>query len=101
MHRSDFLKLLKQDFPQLTKEINKQEGLLHYEMNVFHQFAQKLILDKDVDRIKKAFRLADICYANGNKALKNAIDVSFLEGLKLKNHNWAWEIFPESLKKYI
>lgn len=101
MHRSEFLKLLKQEFPQLRENINGEEGLLHLEMNVFHLYVQELLLKKDIDNVQKAFLLANDAFIKGNRKLKNAIDVSFVEGLKLKNQKWAWKIFPEPLKNYI
>jgi hypothetical protein len=40
---------------------------------------------------------------NGDKKLKNAIDVSFVEGLDfVTSHNvysWAWQMMPDVLKK--
>jgi hypothetical protein len=99
MHRSEFLKLLKKDFPHLRESVNKEFGLLHLEMTVLHCYVQELIQKKDINQVKKAFNLVNIGYEKGHSKLRNAIDVSFVEGLKLKNHTWAWKLLPEPLKK--
>jgi hypothetical protein len=43
LHRSIFPKELKSAFPQLKDDINTQYGLLHLEMHVFADFAQRCI----------------------------------------------------------
>ncbi len=99
MHRSEFLRELKKTFPELREDINAQEGLIHLEMNVFHKFAQDAIDENNLELLNQIFFLADKFYRNGNSKLKNAIDVSFVEGLKFKNRKAAWKIMPETLKK--
>ena len=45
LHRSIFLKELKNTFPQLTDKINAQYGLLNLEVHVFVDFAQRCVAD--------------------------------------------------------
>ena len=99
MHRSDFLKQLKQLFPSLRNEINQEYGLLHCEMAVFHNHVQDLIKRDRRDEVGKAFTFAHHCYTHGNNALKKAIDVSFVEGLELKDFKWAWNLLPTQLQE--
>jgi len=99
MHRSEFLKTLKNEFPKLKNEINKQRGMLHLEMNVFHNFAQEQLLNHDENILGKCFQLANMFYINGSNKLQEAVDVSFVEGLAFEGNEWAWKIFPVNLKK--
>lgn len=103
MHRSDFLKALKEDFPNLTEVVNRQKGLLHFEVGEFRKFTQDAIRSGDTERTTKCFSLAERAYLNGNEALKNAIDVSFVEELEFNRDDesgkHAWEILPPTLKK--
>ncbi len=99
MHRSDYLKQLKLLFPSLRNEINQEYGLLHGEMTVFHNHVKDLIKRDKRDEVGKAFTFANQCYTYGNKALKNAIDLSFVEGLELKEFKWAWKLLPAKLQE--
>ncbi len=104
MHRSEFLKELKEKFPDLTNDINQEYGQLHFEVNVMRKRAQKAIYDGDRKSLDLLFNLASIGYEKGNSDLKDAIDVSFVEPLEFKetkknNYKWAWESMPETLKQ--
>ncbi|WP_434777595.1 DUF7674 family protein [Neisseria sp. Ec49-e6-T10] len=100
LHRSDFLRELKETFPELTKDINKQGGLLHFEMTVFSLFVEQQIKQKNQDIVLNCFQLADKFYRLGNSKLKNAIDVSFLEPLLiLKTEKWAFDLLPQTSKQ--
>src|SRR5689334_17394490 len=99
LHRSIFLKELKSVFPELTKGVNAEYGLLHLEMHVFARFAQRAITDRDVDKVRLCFELADKCYKEGTVQLSNAIAVSFVEHLDFQKAQWAWELLDPSLKK--
>jgi hypothetical protein len=47
MHRSEFLKLLKERLPDLRMPVNQHKGLLHFEMDVLRKFAQRAIFEGD------------------------------------------------------
>ncbi|TAL30609.1 MAG: hypothetical protein EPN97_12400 [Alphaproteobacteria bacterium] len=104
VHRSEFLKQLKATFPAVELEINKEQGLLHFEMAVFRRLVQQLIDSGDREQVTKAYKLAEWAYENGNDDLKNAIDVSFVEELNFndtKKHKrqWARSLLPCTLAK--
>ena len=104
VHRSEFLKRLKETFPEVTPEVNKEEGLLHFEMRAFRKLVQQLIDSGDRERIAMAYGLAEWAYENGSDNLKNAIDVSLIEELNFddtKKHKrqWAHAMLPATLAK--
>jgi hypothetical protein len=104
LDRSVLLKELKQEFPELTSLINAEQGLLHFEVGVFYQFTQSLINDGDKEKVKRCFNIANNYLMNGDNKVKNAISVSYAECFDFKNtkkqiREWAWEIYPELLKK--
>ena len=103
MHRSEFLKLLKHRLPELRQPANQQEGLLHFEVDELRKCAQRAIFDGNRASLEICFRLAEEAYVSGDKNLKDAIDVSFVEGLDFatdhNSYSWAWEMMPDVLKK--
>ena len=103
-HQSQFIKEVKTVFPELTSDINADQGLLHLEMEVIRKFAQHLIDTGQREKLVKCFSLVEQFNRSGNAKLKDAIDVSFVEDLnfsatKKKSREWAWELFPNSLKE--
>ena len=102
MDRSEFLRRLKEHFPELKPVVNKQEGLLHFEMEAFGNYAQRAIYDGDKQRLKKCFEFAREVYVQGDADLQKAIDISFVERLEFKTpqhtHGWAWGMLPDILK---
>jgi hypothetical protein len=106
VHRSQFLQSLKELFPDLIPEINQQQGSIYFEMAVFRRYCTQCIFHDDREAIEKCYNLAEKVYLNGNKSLRNAIDVEFVEGLEfvkdtqksIQPNVWAWERFPDSLK---
>jgi hypothetical protein len=98
LHRSIFLKELKDTFPRLTDEINAQYGLLHLEMHAFSGFAQCCIADNDVAKVRLCFMIAEKYCNGGNADMRTAIVVSFVEHLDLRKAQWAWDLLGPSLK---
>lgn len=98
MHRSEFLKELKSLFPELREPINREKEELHFEMTVLHVFAQKLIREQNEIELAKVFKLANKAAVQGNNRLKEAIDLSFVEGLNFKGRKSAWEAMPVELQ---
>ncbi|MGY8637335.1 hypothetical protein RAD15_33195 [Bradyrhizobium sp. 14AA] len=99
LHRSVFLKELKDTFPDLRSEINAQHGLLHLEVGVFAGFVQRAIALGNAKDVALCFKLAEKYHREGNDQLRNAIGVSFVEHLNLGNAKWAWELLGPILKK--
>jgi hypothetical protein len=103
MHRSEFLKLLGDRLPQLRRPVNQHKGLLHFEMDELRKFAQRAIFEGDRSSLEICFRLADEIHTKGDKELRDAVDVSFVEPLDfVTDHNsfvWAWEMMPKTLQR--
>ena len=100
--RSLLLRDLKAAFPQITSELNAERGQLHFEVEVFRRLAQRAIFDGDRDLAAQCFSLAAVYLSEGNSAVRNAIDVSFVEPMEFgsppNERRWAWDAFPEVLK---
>ena len=104
LHRSQFIKEIKENWPELTSAINAEDGLLHLEMAVIRQFAQHLIDTGNRENLVCCFSIVEKYQIGGNPHLQNAIDVSFVEDLDFKDtkrhqRGWAWELLPGNLKK--
>lgn len=103
LHRSQFIKEIKDTWPHLAEAINAEQGLLHLEIAVVRKFAQDLIASGDRQALAQCFAIIEKYEAGGNKSLRNAIDVSLIEDLEFsdtKKHarRWAWDMLPASLK---
>jgi len=98
-HRSIFLKELKETFPQLRAPINAQYGLLHLEIHVFADFVQHAIAEADRETVRLSLMMAERYFCAGSAHLSNAIFVSFLEHLDLREARWAWDLLGQSLKQ--
>ena len=104
LDRSEFLKELKEQFPELTSSINSEGGLSTFEMDVFCQFTQEMINQGEKEIVIRCFDIADKYYSQGNNKFKNVIATCFVEGLDFKNtkkniREWSWELFPQCLKE--
>jgi hypothetical protein len=99
LHRSEFLRELKESFPALKDEVNSRDGLLHLEMHVFRDFVQRCIAGGDIEKVRRSFLIAERYCVGGNAAMKNAIGVSFVEHLDFQQAQWAWDLFGPTLKK--
>ncbi len=104
LHRSQFIKEIKDTFPHLATDINAENGLLHLEIAVVRRFAQELMDGGDRDALARCFAIMQKYEAGGNARMRNAIDVSFVEDLDFRDttkrqRRWAWEILPSSLKE--
>jgi hypothetical protein len=102
VHRSEFLEELKTNFPEITQEINKQDGLLGFEIDCFRLFTQMLIDSGDRERLLKAYKIAEWAYKNGDDKLRALIDTNFLEDMNFKDSKkhqrmWARQLLPPSL----
>jgi hypothetical protein len=104
LHRSQFLKEIREAFPQLRAEINRQYGLLHLEVHAFTDLTQSFIDRNDESAFCVAIRIADRYLQNGNATLRTALFVSFLEHLNFRNdattgRSWAWDFMPPVMKE--
>ncbi len=104
LERSQFLKELKETFPELTSKINSEEGLSTFEMDVFCDFTQKNINDGEKEVVVACFKIAEKYYRESNNNFKNVISTCFIEDLLFENtkknyREWAWKLFPKILKE--
>jgi hypothetical protein len=103
MHRSEFLRLVKEWLPELRGSLNRQQGQIHSEVEELRKCTQRAIFDGNREALDICLRPAEEAYSKGNKVLKNAIDVSFVEGLDFAtphaSYSWAWDMMPIALKR--
>ncbi len=101
LDRSAFLREAKALFPALREDLNAQYGLLNLEMHAFCDFVQGLVDSHDERGVLQAFQFAERIANTGNSDLANALVVSFLEHLDLKDgrvaRSWAGAMMPTSL----
>ena len=103
MHRSEFIKAVKEQFPELRDPINREGlGNLCGEMQQIRLFADQAIREGAKQRLADCYRLLETAYLTGNRQLKGAIDGCFIEDMDYNTHGaiyaWAWEMLPEVLK---
>jgi hypothetical protein len=102
-HRSEFLKEVKHKFPLIKENINQQEGLLSFEIDVFIKYIQTLINQNQSALASEAFILLNHFYLNGNRALheliRNAVceDLVFEDTISIER-KWAYDLLSEPLK---
>jgi hypothetical protein len=100
--RSLLLRDLKAAFPEITPALNAEQEQLHFEVEVFRRLAQRAIFDGDRDLAARCFSLAAAYLTEGNSAVRDAIDVSFVEPMEFGSppheRRWAWDALPEVLK---
>jgi hypothetical protein len=99
LHRSIFLKELKETFPLLRADINAQWGLPHLEVSVFRDLVQQAITEGDEETVRLSLMMAERYYRDGNAYMSNAICVSFVEHLDLRKAQWAWDLLGSGLKR--
>lgn len=103
LHRSEFIRELKLTFPELIAEVNRQYGLLHFEVAVFRRHTQHAINNGNTSLVLLAFKLAERYLVLGNRTLQNALAVSYVEDLEFRDQKfprlWAWHLLPAPLKK--
>ena len=74
-----FYQELLQKYPQLTEEVEWNEGLLHVDMGALRGLAEKLCEKRKLDEVRECFEWLDSYYCRSTDELLNAINVSFLE----------------------
>lgn len=66
-------------YPELKKEIEDNDGLLHVDMGVFQNFAENLCKERRLNDLRECFRWVNSLFCRSKNELLNAINVSFLE----------------------
>ncbi len=100
VHRSAFLKRLVAKFPEIEPRLEGYRVGLHLETGVFRDFTQEAIDRGDMKAVESQFGVANWALENGNRQVKGALRVSYLEDLELrgKNGRKALELMPAGLR---
>jgi hypothetical protein len=79
-----FLALLSAQFPEVIAAFDQTErGLLHCEMASFRSAAERAMDAGQLWYAERCFRLIERVYGAATPAVRNAIEISFLEDLAL------------------
>lgn len=102
-HRSELLKAIKERFPEIKDRLNKEEGLLIFEIAVFTKFIQRKIDAGEKQSVIDAYEILNRFYLEGNASLVQTIRNAVSEDIDLSNtrsveRHWAFEALPEPLK---
>ncbi len=107
LHRSIFLKELKERWPELISRLNDQGNLTHMEVSIFLEIVQYNIDTMNRKLVKECFVVLEKYLKNGSQELQQAIGVSFLEDLNLNDskktsRSWAFDLLlPVSKQNYL
>jgi len=103
LHRSDFLKELKETFPSIRDDVSQQYGLLHLEMHSFCYFTRAAIDKGEKNDVIRAFQIAEKYMRYGNSEMQNAVGVSYLEHLNFSDgkvrRSWAKCLLPPTVRE--
>lgn len=87
IHRSEFVRLLELELPEAGPYLEGMRDGLTLEMTAFTAFAGEAIDQGDWDTVLRCFRFADRLLEHGNRAVRNAVAVVFLEALSFEGTN--------------
>ncbi len=99
MHRSAFIKELRQELPAIESWLADYRDNLTFEMRRYRQFTQDAITRGDMVTVRKSFQFLRRAFATGNRHVRNSIVVSFLEHLEFVGSNGqkAEKLLPAEL----
>jgi hypothetical protein len=89
LHRSAFIKALREQFPAVEVWLAGNRNGLTFEMMRFPHFTQDAIAKGDLTLVRQCFQFLNTAFENGNRHLRNSIVVSFLEHLEFAGSNGA------------
>ena len=101
--REKMVELLIEEFPEIEEDITDETwaGLVHLEASSFARHTQKTVDNRDEAQLKKCYAIARRLVLEGDDSVKNAMHVSYLEHLNLRDgkipRSWALELMPEPL----
>jgi len=81
LHRSAFIKALREELPAVQPWLAGYRDNLTLEMMRFRHFTQDAIARGDLSSVRRAFRFLNTAFATGNRHVRNSIVVSYLEHL--------------------
>jgi hypothetical protein len=108
MHRptidsAHLVETLESAFPSIRADLHDEtwDGLLHMQVAVFAEYTQAQIDAHDVRELRRCFEVARQFMLHGDPSVNNAMYVSYLEHLNLRDQKtkraWALEEMPEPL----
>jgi hypothetical protein len=84
LNHNDFIRLLGEQFPEIAGSIDDfAKGILHMEMGHFSHHSMDALKAGQWDQLARHFSLAERLLKDGDEALQNAVNVSYLENLPL------------------
>jgi hypothetical protein len=102
--RQQFVEAAVKAFPALEADIRDETwvGLVHLEVSAFARYTQQQIDAEDRIELKRCFEFARRVLLDGTPDLKNAMAVSYLEHLNMRDQrrsrSWALKEMPENLR---
>jgi hypothetical protein len=98
---ADFVRLALAEFPELRDEFAEDAELLHLQMHAFERLAGRAKASGDWATYARCMRVADELWTQPDDALRNALNVSFLEHLEFDGENGpkAWRCLSPALQE--
>lgn len=99
------IQLIEQRLPSLTDDLHDEivEGLLHPQIGEFSRLAQGVIDAGNRDGWSQVISIFMELWLNCDDAVRNALNVSFLEHLNFKDQKvqrqWAFKSMPPVMRK--
>jgi len=103
IHRSVFLKELKDQYPELSDRLNSDQNMFERDVLVYLEFVQQHIDDGDRENTRIHLSRLARYYSDGNNALKEFIRNGVCEDMKFENtseieRSCALDFLPRSLR---
>jgi hypothetical protein len=104
--RHQLVETVVQHFPAIEADIRDETwaGLLHLEVSSFARYTQQQIDSGNREELKRCFELARRFLLEGDDDVKNAMGVSYLEHLNLRDQrkprSWALDEMPEIVRQW-
>ncbi len=101
IHRSAFIKQLREQFPSVKSWLRGYRDNLTLEMMRFKQFTEDAVARSDWDTVRRAFQFAHTAFQQGNRHVRNSIVVTYLEHLPLAGPSGetAKKLLPSELAR--
>jgi hypothetical protein len=101
MDESAFCKLVLSEFPSLREDFEEWKGLIHLQVSEFTRFTQNAVEEGPLGTVSKCFQVATVALLEGDKSLRNAIYVSYLEHLDFRSEagKQAKQLMPSELEQ--
>jgi len=101
--RKTMVEILIREFPDIEEDITDETwaGLTHLETSSFARYTQYQVENRNESELKRCFEIARKLMLDGDESIQNAMHVSYLEHLNLKDgkvpRGWVLDLMPEPL----